>query len=74
MKMIVHRNERPTESVRHIITLEDRASLLVLPRYNWQYSVDENAGNNFNIDDKADMERELISNFLENIKICQKFA
>ena len=46
----------------------------MLPRYNWQYSVDKNAGNKFNIDDKADMERELISNFLENIKICQKFA
>ena len=62
------------ESVRHTITLEHRASLLVLSRENWQYSVDKNASKNIDIDDKADMERELISNFLENIKICQKFA
>ena len=59
------------ERVRYTITLEDRVFLLGLQRKNWQYfiekvlSITENL--TFNIDNEADLERELIDNVLENI-------
>ena len=59
------------ERVRYTITLEDRVFLLGLQRKNWQYflekvlAITENL--TFNIDNEADLERELIDNVLENI-------
>ena len=59
------------ESVRHTITLEDRVFLLGLQRKNWQYFVEKmlaiTENLTFNIDNEADLERELIDNVLENI-------
>ena len=59
------------QRVRYTITLEDRVFLLGLQRKNWQYflekvlAITENL--TFNIDNEADLERELIDNVLENI-------
>ena len=59
------------ESVRYTITLEDRVFLLGLQRKNWQYFVEKmlaiTENLTFNIDNEADLERELIDNVLENI-------
>ena len=59
------------ESVRYTITLEYRVFLLGLQRKNWQYFVEKmlaiTENLTFNIDNEADLERELIDNVLENI-------
>ena len=59
------------ESVRYTITLENRVFLLGLQRKNWQYFVEKmlaiTENLTFNIDNEADLERELIDNVLENM-------
>ena len=59
------------------ITLEDKINLLELQSESWldfvQKMLAVTEDHNFNINHEANVERELISNVLENVKICQKF-
>ena len=63
---------------RHAFTLGDKVSLLELKRENWQYFVEKmftiTEDPYFNIDDEAYLEKELITNVLENVEMYQKFC
>ena len=71
-------NERPLQRLGYTITLENELGLLQLQRENWQYFVEKILSimedPNFKIDDEADLEKDLITNFPENVKTCKNSA
>lgn len=60
------------ERIRHAFTSEIEVGLLELLRENWQYFV-EKMFTRTEVEDEADLEKELITNVLENVKMNQKF-
>ena len=61
------------ERIRHAFTSEIEVGLLELLRGNWQYFV-EKMFTRTEVEDEADLEKELITNVLENVKMNQKFC
>lgn len=61
------------ERIRHAFTSEIEVGLLELLRENWQYFV-EKMFTRTEVEDEADLEKELITNVLENVKMNQKFC